>query len=96
MSAVLLILYSRKGCCLCEELDRRLRCLPLKDLTPPLELRVIDIDAVDTPKEVRVRYDLQVPVMVLGSIEMRSKDVVNTLEHFSGQGSPRNKATNTP
>ena len=47
-------------------------------------------------KQAQNAMSLYFVVMVLGSIEMRSKDVVNTLEHFSGQGSPRNKATNTP
>ena len=44
MSAVLLVLYSRDGCCLCEGLEHRLRSLSLHHLTPPLELRVIDIE----------------------------------------------------
>ena len=66
MSTVFLILYSRAGCCLCEGLEERLRNLPLQNLNPPIELRVIDIDAFEISKEVRARYDLQVPVMLLG------------------------------
>ena len=65
MSAVLLVLYSRDGCCLCEGLEHRLRSLSLHHLTPPLELRVIDIDAIDTPNEIRTLYDMKVPVMLL-------------------------------
>ena len=64
MKDVRLILFSRKGCCLCEELERRLRSFSLKEFTPPLDLYVIDIDAADTPKDLQVRYDLQVPVML--------------------------------
>ena len=65
MSALLLILYSREGCCLCKGLEEKLRNLPLSHLKPPLQLHVIDIDAVDTPKEISSRYNLQVPVMIL-------------------------------
>ncbi len=65
MSEFLLILYSRKGCCLCEGLEQRLSSLSLQHLTPPLSLHVIDIDASETPKELRARYDLQVPVMTI-------------------------------
>jgi len=65
MSAAILILYSREGCCLCEGLEHQLRSLALNHLNPSIELRVIDIDAVETPKEIRTRYDLQVPVMLL-------------------------------
>ena len=61
-----LILYSRDGCCLCEGLEQRLRSLSLDQLDPPVELRVIDIDAVDTPKYLQTRYDMQVPVILLG------------------------------
>ena len=67
MKAVRLILYSREGCCLCEGLERRLRSLSLKEFTPPIELFVIDIDAADTPKDLQVRYDLEVPVMLFES-----------------------------
>ncbi len=66
MREELLVVYSRKGCCLCEGLEERLRSLSLTDLKPPLSLHVVDIDAVDTPKEIRIRYDSQVPVMFLG------------------------------
>ena len=65
MKAVRLILFSREGCCLCDGLEQRLRSLSLKDFSPPLELCVIDIDGADTPKALQVRYDLQVPVMLL-------------------------------
>ena len=61
----ILVLYSRKGCCLCEGLESRLRSLPLDQLTPPIELTVIDIDEKSTPNSVRVLYDLKVPVLAL-------------------------------
>ena len=66
MDSLQLTLYSREGCCLCRGLEERLRSLALSRLNPPLALRVVDIDAVDTPQDIRVRYDLQVPVMLVG------------------------------
>ena len=65
MSGILLILYSREGCCLCEGLRQRLMDLSLEALNPPIKLTVIDIDAPETSKVDKDRYDLQVPVMVL-------------------------------
>ncbi|AHF64278.1 ribonucleotide reductase (class II) [Synechococcus sp. WH 8109] len=63
-----LTLYSRVGCCLCEGLESSLRDLDLKEFS--IELAVIDIDAPDTPQELKARYDLQVPVLVLDGSEL--------------------------
>ena len=63
-----LTLYSRTGCCLCEGLESRLRDLDLKGLS--IELTVIDIDAPGTPQELKVRYDLEVPVLALDGSEL--------------------------
>ena len=38
----------------------------MHNLNPPLKLEVIDIDGKDVLEVDRARYDLQVPVMVLG------------------------------
>jgi len=61
-----LVLYSRKGCCLCEGLEERLRSLDLDSLSPPLQLGVIDIDAEGVDPALKARYDLEVPVLALG------------------------------
>ncbi len=74
-------LYSRKGCCLCEGLESRLREIPLLDLEPPLELYVIDIDVLDRSSTLRLRYDLEVPVMVIWS--NTSKKVILELPRVS-------------
>ena len=71
MSSLLLILYSREGCCICKGLEERLRNLSLSRMNPPLELRVIDIDAADTPKEICARYTLQVPVMMIARTDLK-------------------------
>ncbi len=57
----------RKGCCLCESLEQKLAKLPLDNLHPPLDFFLIDIDAIQTPKEVKIRYDLVVPVLAISS-----------------------------
>ena len=69
MNSLALILYGRKGCCLCEGLEQRLKRLSLEKLTPSVNLLVIDIDDGDTPQSVRERYDLEVPVMVIEVVE---------------------------
>ena len=61
------MLYSRKGCCLCEGLEERLRSLDLDSLSPPLQLDVIDIDAKGVDPALKSRYDLEVPVLALGA-----------------------------
>ena len=63
-----LTLYSRTGCCLCEGLESRLKALDLSPMA--LVLKVIDIDAPDTPKDLRARYDLDVPVLALDGCEL--------------------------
>ena len=65
MTFSLLVLYSRKGCCLCEGLENRLRSLALDQITPPLQLIVIDIDDTSTPNSIRHLYDMKVPVLVV-------------------------------
>ena len=65
-----LLLYSRAGCCLCEGLEQRLRELSLEDDIHPLTLVVVDIDAPDCVASLRARFDLEVPVLVLGDTEL--------------------------
>lgn len=56
-----LLLYTRRGCCLCEGLEERLR-----QLDPAPALQTLDIDA---DPELRARYDLLVPVLALLTAE---------------------------
>ncbi|MEO1002730.1 MAG: glutaredoxin family protein [Cyanobacteria bacterium J06638_7] len=56
---VSLLLYSRRGCCLCEGLEEKLRALE-----PPPALRVVDVD--DDPA-LQARYGLEVPVLLAGA-----------------------------
>ena len=73
MKAFSLVLYTRKGCCLCEGLEKKLRELKLNKLTPQLSLRVVDIDHQLTPADVRERYNLEVPVMCIGQSDSLNK-----------------------
>ena len=50
-----LVLFSRKGCCLCEGLEQRLRDLDLQALG--LVLMVVDIDSPAVAAELRARYE---------------------------------------
>jgi hypothetical protein len=52
-----LLLFTRRGCCLCEGLEEKLRALD-----PPPSLRVID---VDTDPALQGRYGFSVPVLAL-------------------------------
>ena len=70
MKELILILYSRKGCCLCEGLEQRLESLTLAKISPSLILKVIDIDDGMTSPDIRARYDQHVPVMVLHLLDL--------------------------
>ena len=63
-----LVLFSRKGCCLCEGLEQRLSDLDLQALG--LVLMVVDIDSPTVAAELRARYDLEVPVLQLDGREL--------------------------
>ena len=63
-----LVLFSRKGCCLCEGLEQRLRDLDLQVLG--LVLMVVDIDSPTVAAELRARYNLEVPVLQLDGREL--------------------------
>ncbi len=67
MKKTTLILFSRKGCCLCEGLQQRLQRIPLDDLSPSIELQVIDIDYQGITEIQRAHYELRVPVLAVRS-----------------------------
>ncbi|MBD2550243.1 glutaredoxin family protein [Microcystis elabens FACHB-917] len=54
-----LLLFSRRGCCLCEGLEEKLGAL-----VPPQPLQVID---VDTDPALQERYGLAVPVLAVAA-----------------------------
>ena len=67
MNSEVLILYTRKGCCLCQTLEKKLSNIVLEDLNPSLILSIVDIDSKKVPLDIQMKYDNEVPVMVLKS-----------------------------
>jgi hypothetical protein len=61
-ASVTLVLYTRRGCCLCEGLEERLRALePLSGASLP-PLQPVDVDA---DPQLQARYGMEVPVLAL-------------------------------
>jgi len=67
MNSEVLLLYSRKGCCLCEKLEQKLSNICLAKLNPSLVLSVIDIDSEEVSIEIQRKYTNEVPVILLNS-----------------------------
>tara|TARA_B100000700_G_scaffold67625_1_gene74802 strand:- start:801 stop:1112 length:312 start_codon:yes stop_codon:yes gene_type:complete len=73
MNSELLILYSRKGCCLCETLEKKLSSINLINLNPSIVLSIIDIDDQEVSIDIQRKYTYEVPVMVLDSNKLSRK-----------------------
>lgn len=59
-----LTVYTRRGCHLCEDMTRA-----LARLAPELGFRVREVD-IDRDRELQVKYDERVPVLVAGDTEL--------------------------
>jgi len=73
MNSEILILFSRKGCCLCETLEKKLSNINLINLNPPMVLSLIDIDNQEVSIDIRKKYTNEVPVLVLDSNKLSKK-----------------------
>ncbi len=73
MKSEVLILYSRKGCCLCETLEKKLLNINLTNLNPPIDLSIIDIDSEEVSIDIQKKYMNEVPVIVLDSNKLSKK-----------------------
>tara|TARA_B100000965_G_C19193525_1_gene584208 strand:+ start:74 stop:385 length:312 start_codon:yes stop_codon:yes gene_type:complete len=73
MNSEVLILFSRKGCCLCEALEIKLSKISLINLNPPIELSIIDIDNKEVSIDIKMKYTNEVPVLVLDSNKLSRK-----------------------
>ncbi len=73
MKSEVLILYSRKGCCLCETLEKKLLNINLTNLNPPIDLSIIDIDSEEVSIDIQKKYMNEVPVIVLESNKLSKK-----------------------
>jgi len=73
MNSEVLILYSRKGCCLCQALEKKLSKICLHNLKPSLALSIIDIDSKKVSLDIKKKYTNEVPVIVLDSTKLLKK-----------------------
>ena len=73
MNSEVLILFSRKGCCLCETLEKKLSTISLINLNPPIVLSVVDIDSKEVSIDIKKRYTNDVPVLVIHSNKLSRK-----------------------
>ena len=73
MNSEVLILYSRKGCCLCQALEKKLSNICLNNLKPSLALSIVDIDTKKVSLDIRQKYTNEVPIMVLDSFKLLKK-----------------------
>ena len=73
MNSEVLILYSRKGCCLCETLEKKLSNICLNNLKPSLVLSIVNIDSTKVPIDIQIKYTNEVPVMIIDSTKLLNK-----------------------
>ena len=73
MNSEVLILYSRKGCCLCQTLEKKLSNICLEKLTPSIALSIVDIDSKKVSLDIQMKYTNEVPVMILDSSSLLNK-----------------------
>jgi len=73
MNSEVLILYSRKGCCLCQTLEKKLSNICLENLNPSIVLSIVDIDSKKVSLDIQMKYTNDVPVIVLESTRLLKK-----------------------
>ena len=73
MNSEVLILYSRKGCCLCQTLEEKLSNICLRNLKPSILLSIVDIDSDKVSSDIQMNYTNEVPVIVLDSTILLKK-----------------------
>ena len=73
MNSEVLILYSRKDCCLCQTLEKKLSNICLKNLNPSIVLSIVDIDSKKVSLDIQMKYKNEVPVIVLESTILLKK-----------------------
>jgi len=71
---MVLFLYTRKGCCICEKLKNDLNKINIDNFNPKLEIFEVDIDRFDLYKNDFKKYDHQVPVLALQLT--KSKEII--------------------
>lgn len=77
-----LILFTRRGCCLCEGLEERLRELGLSVEGATPQLRLIDVD--DQP-QLQSRYGMEVPVLAAARADASWRELPRVPPRLSGE-----------
>tara|TARA_Y100001978_G_scaffold171867_1_gene161861 strand:+ start:54 stop:353 length:300 start_codon:yes stop_codon:yes gene_type:complete len=62
---MILFIFIRKGCCICEAVKNNLLRINIKNIQSDLIIKEIDIDRVDLYKDKFRKYDYEVPVLAL-------------------------------
>ena len=73
MNSEVLILFSRKDCCLCQALEKKLSKISLTSLNPPIVLSIVDIDSKEVSRDIQKKYTNEVPIIVLSSNKLSKK-----------------------
>ena len=73
MNSEVLIVYTRKECCLCQALEKKLSNLSLEKLKPSIALSIVDIDSKKVSIDIQMKYTNEVPVIVLDSTRLLRK-----------------------
>ena len=73
MNSEVLILYTRKGCCLCQTLEKKFSSIVLENLSPSVLLSIVDIDSKKVSLDIKMKYTNEVPVMVIDSFILSKK-----------------------
>ena len=73
MNSEVLVLYSRKGCCLCQTLEKKLSNICLENLNPSMLLSIVDIDSKKVSLDIQMKYTNEVPVIIRDSTRLLKK-----------------------
>ena len=73
MNSEVLILFSRRDCCLCQTLEKKMSKINLTNLNPSIVLSIIDIDSEKVSNNLHRKYSNEVPVLVLDSNKLSRK-----------------------
>tara|TARA_B100000927_G_C16457284_1_gene466373 strand:+ start:379 stop:675 length:297 start_codon:yes stop_codon:yes gene_type:complete len=68
---MLLLIFVRRGCCICDSLKDNLKKIDLENILEGLKIQEIDIDRFDLYKNNYKKYDLEVPVLALKNISSK-------------------------
>tara|TARA_B100000965_G_scaffold98427_1_gene80500 strand:- start:113 stop:409 length:297 start_codon:yes stop_codon:yes gene_type:complete len=63
-----LLLFIRKGCCICDSLKDNLSKINVSNIQPDLSIKEIDIDRFDLYKDRFKKYDYEVPVIAIKNL----------------------------